>query len=109
MIIWILILVAVTGAGLFWYIQATKPQVIGDTNLEEERDAQALVDTELLKHYPDHIRNGKKLELQSFSRVAGKPGEWIATYDVPDALDMKVEIIVDALKRTVVSYQDSWS
>jgi hypothetical protein len=68
-----------------------------------------LAETELHKHYPNHKRNGQTFQVVSEIQIKATPDEWIVTYDLPSALDGKVEIIVDTKTGTILSYQDSWS
>ncbi|HEY4506260.1 MAG TPA: hypothetical protein VJJ24_02350 [Candidatus Paceibacterota bacterium] len=75
----------------------------------DEDKAIQIAEQELLKHYPNKMRDGYKLELTDVSPIRGQPTRWFVKYDIPTAEDMGVEIIVDISTGGVVSFKDAWS
>jgi hypothetical protein len=71
--------------------------------------APRIAETEPLRHYPDHKREGDDLVLRSNEQHVHSPDIWSVEYDVPGVLDSRVIIQVNAQSGAVVSYQDSWA
>lgn len=107
----LIIIAILVGFGILQYKEKTTMNNKQDHQVNIEQTKQEAIDIaqqELIKHYPGGLRDGKKYELVKAIPFTDSPN-WMIVYDIPDSLDMSVEIVVDPVNKKVVSYKDLWS
>ncbi len=97
----------------FEFMQDANPNIYksteSKTSVEQTKlEVLTIAQQELFKHFLGGMRDGRKYELIEVIPIAGS-SNWIIIYDITDSLDVRVEIIIDPVKKAIISYQDIWS
>jgi hypothetical protein len=79
-------------------------------NSENQKTAALkITEAEVVKRYPDHKRAGGELKLISAQPFKEDADKWLIVYDVENAEDASVEMIVDLKNNIIVRFKDNWA